>query len=53
MSLSIKEEKQLPKKVKQFPVLYDKAANGCREKDSVNIALKSATETLDFAEDGN
>ena len=53
MSLSIKEEEQLSEKVKEFPVLYDKAAKGYREKDAVNNAWRSAAETLDFAEDGN
>ena len=28
MSLSVKEEEQLPVTVKEFPVLYDKAAKG-------------------------
>ena len=38
MSLSIKEEEQLSDKVKEFPVLYDKAAKGYKEKDAVNNA---------------
>ena len=38
MSLSIKEEEQLSDKVKEFPVLYDKAAKGYKEKDTVNNA---------------
>ena len=34
MSLSVKEEEQLPETVKEFPVLYDKSAKGCKEKDA-------------------
>ena len=53
MSLSIKEEEQLSEKAKEFPVLYDKAAKGYREKDAVNNTRTSVAETLDFAKDGN
>ena len=53
MSLGIKEEEQLSEKVKEFPVLYDKAAKGYREKDAVNNTRTSVAETLDFAKDGN
>ena len=34
MSLNVKEEEQLPETVKEFPVLYDKAAKGYKEKDT-------------------
>ena len=53
MSLSIKQEEQLSEKVKEYPVLYDKAAKGYKENDAVNNAWRSVPETLDFAEDGN
>ena len=51
MSLSIKEEEQLSEKVKEFPVLYDKAAKENKEKDAVNNVWRSAEESLDFVED--
>ena len=38
MSLSIKEEEQLSETVKEFPVLYDKAAKGYKEKDAGKAA---------------
>ena len=38
MSLSIKEGEQLSEKVKEFPVLYDKATKRYREKDVINNA---------------
>ena len=41
MSLSIKEEDQLSEKVKEFPVLYDKAAKGYREKDAGDNVWRS------------
>ena len=53
MSLSMKEEEQLSEKVKEYPVLYDKAAKEYREKDAVKNAWRSFAETLDFGEDGN
>ena len=53
MSLSIKEAEQLSEKVKKFPVLYDKAAKGYKEKDEVNNPWRSVEETLDFTEDCN
>ena len=34
MSLSIKEEEQFSETVKEFPVLYDKAVKGYKEKDA-------------------
>ena len=34
MLLSIKEEEQFSETVKEFPVLYDKAAKGYKEKDA-------------------
>ena len=34
MILSIKEEEQFSETVKEFPVLYDKAAKGHKEKDA-------------------
>ena len=34
MPLSIKEEKHLSETVKEFPVLYYKAAKGYKEKDA-------------------
>ena len=53
MSLSIKEEEQLSEKVKEFPVLCDKAAKRYREKDVINNAWRSGAEALDFAKDSN
>ena len=53
MSLSIKEEEQLSEKVKEFPVLRDKAAKRYREKDVINNAWRSGAEALDFAKDSN
>ena len=53
MSRSIKEEEQLSEKVKEFPVLYGKAAQGYKEKGAVNNAWGSVAETLDLAEDSN
>ena len=53
MSLSIKEGEQLSEKVKEFPVLYDKAAKRYREKDVINNAWRSGVEALHFAEDSN
>ena len=53
MSLSIKEEEQLSEKVKELPVLYDKAAKRYKEKDAVNNTRRSVAETLDFGKDGN
>ena len=48
MTLSIKEE-ELSEKVKEFPLLYNKApAKGYNEKDAVNNAWWSVAETLDF-----
>ena len=40
MSLSIKEEEQLSETVKEFPVLYDKAAKGYKEKDAGKAATR-------------
>ena len=40
MSLSIKEEEQLSETVKEFPVLYDKAAKGYKEKDVGKAATR-------------
>ena len=34
MPISIKEEEQFSETVKEFPVLYDKAAKGYKEKDA-------------------
>ena len=48
MSLSLKEKEQLSEKVKEFPVLYDKAAKAYKEEEAVNNAWRSAEETLDF-----
>ena len=48
MTLSIKEE-ELSEKVKEFPVLHNKAAaKGYKEKDAVSNAWWSVAETLDF-----
>ena len=41
MSLSIKEEDHLSEKVKEFPVLYDKAAKEYREKDAGDNVWRS------------
>ena len=40
MSLSIKEEGQLSETVKEFPVLYDKATKGYKEKDAGKAATR-------------
>ena len=48
MSLSLKEKEQLSEKVKEFPVLYDKAAKEYKDEEAVNNAWRSAEETLDF-----
>ena len=53
MSLSIKEGEQLSEKVKEFPVLYDKAAKRYRGKGVINNAWRSGAEALHFAEDSN
>ena len=40
MSLSIKEEEQFSETVKEFPVLYDNAAEGYKEKDVGKAAIR-------------
>ena len=40
MLLSIKEEEQFSETVKEFPVLYDKAAKGYKEKDAGKAATR-------------
>ena len=42
MSLSIKEEEQLSETVKEFPVLYDKAAKRYKEKDTGKAVTRGA-----------
>ena len=40
MSPSIKEEEQLSEAVREFPVLYDMAAKGYKEKDARKAATR-------------
>ena len=40
MPVSIKEEEQLSETVKEFPVLHDKAAKGCKVKDAGKAATR-------------
>ena len=40
MCLSIKEEEQFSETVKEFPVLYDKAVKGYKEKDARKAATR-------------
>ena len=40
MCLSIKEEEQFSETVKEFPVLYDKAVKGYKEKDAGKAATR-------------
>ena len=40
MPLSIKEEEQLADTVGEFPVLYDMAANRCKEKNAGKATTK-------------
>ena len=40
MSLRIKEEEQLSETVKEFPVLYDKAEKGYKEKEVGKAAIR-------------
>ena len=40
MSLGIKDKEQLSKTVKEFPVLYHKAAKGFKEKDTGKAATR-------------
>ena len=42
MSLSIKEEEQLSETVKEFPVLYDKAAKRYKENDAGKAVTRGA-----------
>ena len=46
-------EEMLEKKVKGFPVLYDKRIKGFKRKDAVQNAWEKVAESLEFAENGN
>ena len=51
-SLTLLEEEILCEKVREFPIIYDKAQKGHKEKDAVTNCWNAMAKDLDFTENG-
>lgn len=51
-SLSLKEEELLAEKVRDYPILYNKACKGYKEKVAVENAWREVSDGLEFIENG-
>ena len=51
-SLTLLEEEILCEKVREFPIIYDKAQKGHKEKDAVTNCWNATAKDLDFTENG-
>ena len=51
-ALTLQEEEILCKKVKQYPVLYNKQQKGYREKDEVSNTWNAVAKDIEFIENG-